>query len=248
MRLLLLCCLIAINSASAQDTLFLKNGQVLIGRVKVERRDYILERKGFDRHVKSSSLERVAYSSKPFSRTRFSHTFARRSDKNLVTMNAPAYCYVGTYPGVSVGLEYQRFPDAGGKLSIGVGAHYFWSGTVAFGKVYRETRANIKGNFLEFNFSYHPAGNAGRVDPGIGISVPLGTLHRLDVTDVGKTYPLTTDDGSHFFAALLLQGEVCFHNYRHYVFALYGSCGPMVPAGATGGLSGQIGFKVGGRF
>ena len=119
---------------------------------------------------------------------------------------------------------------------------------MAAGKLYNETRTNIQGMCFMPGFFYHPLGNAGGLDLSVGVSIPVGTLTRYETINDHNSTNTNVYDGEHLYTALLLQANVTAQSAGHFIISFFGSCGPMLPAGNTSGLTGQIGFKVGGRF
>ena len=168
---------------------------------------------------------------------------------NVLTVNFPTYMHIGGYPGVVVGLEYERFLDSKGSFSASLSLNRYWAGTNASGRLRtEEVRANIQGAYFMPGIFYHPAGNDNGVDLSIGAVFPLGSVRRQDVTSLNSSYYSYSERTTNTLAAILCQVNMSIHTRGHFVFTTYLSGGPMLTAANTHGALLLIGMKMGGRF
>jgi|GEM_PF-2772516 len=98
--------------------------------------------------------------------------------RNSLTANAGVGIFCG-HIGAGGGLEYQRFIDRGGHLSLDLRAAIFTSGTTGEAD-YGDTRISIKARYIAPGARYHLTGNAQALDFSVGIFVPVGSLTRRE--------------------------------------------------------------------
>jgi hypothetical protein len=259
--------LLASGSVSAQDTLFTDRERVFTAYVydldHFSVWYYTVNGSDTESHrIRKGSLLQIAYEDGGYMKRLSARKMARlrkivrpvkpprlRGYDNALTLNLPAYNTIGNYPGVSVGAEYTRFIDKGGRYSAALSFQKLWAGTAETGELRPgETRANIRGALFVPSAFYHPLGNKDVVDLGLGLALPIGTLSRADASYLNSSYYQYSQRTSHMLIGLLAQVNVTFQTTGRFIFTLYGSYGLMLPVGNTSGSFGQAGFKLGSRF
>lgn len=268
--LTLLLFLLAFVSAGAQDTLFNDNERYLLGYV--QGREHLFYVKFFTventdtvyRSIRTGRLLQIVYedgsiwkrmSQKKLAKIRKASRPVQpkqnpSSYSNALTLNVLTYNNIGNFPGISIGIEYDRVLGKEGHFSAAFSAHYLWAGTPEHGKMRPgETRSNIQAGFFILSAFYHPAGNTHLLNPSFGLAVPIGNVSRIDHTErePGKPYNYVPR-ATHTFAALLLQANLTLQPRGRFSLTTYASYGPMLPTGNTIGGFGQAGLRVGFRF
>jgi hypothetical protein len=155
---------------------------------------------------------------------------------------------IAHYPGIVVGLEYERFVNKRGTLSLGLAFQRYWAGTLAAGELSNgEERANIQGMYFMPGVFYHPAGNIEKATISLGAVFPLGSLRRYDAKANAFGTTIYTAPSSHRLAAALLQLSLRVPDHR-FLFVMSLSAGPMLTAGETSGALWLFSLRFGGRF
>jgi hypothetical protein len=253
--LFLILALLAGNTAFAQDTIYTTQGAVIQARITsistfaisyntLEggdstshrlRADYVLLVRYADGRT---WMPRSTYDQKLLERQlalRKQRTNVRRSYANVITLNFPTYQDIGHYPGISVGLEYERFLDAKSRFSVSLSIERAWAGTNSRGKLSPgEVRANIQSWYFTPGAFYHPAENNKGFDLALGASFPLGSVKRDDTyyyPTPGSYKPPSTD----MLAAALAEVNFSVHSPDHFVFTTSIAAGPLISAGETRG-------------
>jgi hypothetical protein len=268
LRLSLLALLAFLSSTSvlAQDTIYTTQGTKINARV-TSRSVFSVGYEDSDsthQRIRADRVVRVAYSDgstwAPRSENaqkqyehRTAHSYrpanVHKGYANACTVNFPTYFDIDHYPGIAIGLGYERFWGVKGHFSTSLSMEKAWAGTNAHGEMRTgEVRANIQSFYFRPGFFYHPAGNSGDVDLAVGASFPLGNIQwRYDQYDwtQPKGYPPPSDD---FLAAALGEINLTIHGPNLFIFTTTLAAGPVIINGEMKGALVLFGIKMGGRF
>lgn len=158
---------------------------------------------------------------------------------NTLTANVPTGILIDILPGISAGMEYERFINHRGTLSFSVPAYAFTARTP-----YKELHREVKGYYTVPALLYHPIGNTKFIDYSVGPAVAIGNLERIEYEDFGSIYKHDRFD----FSAVLLEGNMTLHSNSHFVFAFHASGGTVIGNTVVNKIVGQVGMKIGLRF
>jgi hypothetical protein len=159
---------------------------------------------------------------------------------NTLTANFPTLMVIDYLLGTSAGLEYERFVNHQGTLSVSIPAHVFIAHTPNKGP----HQAEIKGYYTAPALLYHPVGNTRFVDYSFGPAIAIGNLERTEHRNIDQFYSY---DKLNFFA-VQLQANMTVHTTGRFVFALHASGGSMLGNTVVQALFLDAGMKMGLRF
>jgi hypothetical protein len=264
--ILLLAAVLLAVGVKAQDTLFLDNDRYVTGYIykRIPSGFLYYEIHGSDtgrRWIRRGRVLQISYQDGTYEHKLkpVKMEWLRRISKpgtppklvgypNAITLNFPTYNNLGGYSGISVGAEYTRFIDTGGRFSASLAFHRLWAGTLTEGRFNTdESRTSIQSSLFVPGALYHPFGNKKYIDIGIGAAIPIGTFNREDVIFRGSHFEYKPRR-YYLLAAFLLQANVTLHTQGHFMLSIYASFGPMLSGGDTKGGFGQAGLKIGTRF
>lgn len=168
--------------------------------------------------------------------------------RNAISGEFPVYTAIGGYPGISLGLNYERLLNRSGSLAAGMDFQHVWGGTFAHGELRNgEARANLKADYFAPGIFYYPTKSRPGANLGIGVSFPVGNIRRFDATgrfDETIYTPVRRD----FFAAAVGQVNMTVRSESHFAFTIFVNYGRVLSGGPTSGSFGQVGLRYAGLF
>jgi hypothetical protein len=176
--------------------------------------------------------------------------YRNEGQANKFTVNAPSMFFVIDCVGMAVGMEYERFLDKEGLISLSLPVYAFRGSTFDPGSWRRgDILSRINGVYAAPAFMFHPLGNKHRVDISAGPAFLMGSINRddreIDVSsfDPEKTYSRT--DG---LSALMGEFNMTVNTNGPFVFATHLGIGGILNPSPTQGAIVNFGIKLGARF
>ena len=152
------------------------------------------------------------------------------------------------YFGAGAGVEYERFMDRDGLLSLCLPIVAYQGGELATGEFgYGDTRRGTTGYFLAPGLRLHPMGNRRRADLGLGAAIAFGrhgiTDRHMDdkgiISERSEEAPLS---------AILVQAILNLRFRNGFVLGWHMSGGPLLSVGIAEGAMFQMGVRIGGAW
>ncbi len=169
---------------------------------------------------------------------------------NIITANAPVFLNMGEYPGVALGIGYERYLDKGYRYSVSFSpVNRYWGGTNSAGKLQPgEERANLQGIYCEPGFFYHPFESGYGADLSFGAVLPIGTMRRKNAAAYPIINPAYVPEQNSGLVALAGQVNASVHSGRGFVFGAMLSYGALLQAADVRGPFLQCGLRFGRCF
>jgi len=160
--------------------------------------------------------------------------------KHVLTVNFPGLMVMQKWLLGGPGIEYERFIDKDGMLSLGLSAYAALTVAMCKGQC-----PNINSFYAVPAILYHPSGNRQLVDVSAGLGLAVGYLRREVSDHIG--YPPGYLE-KNFMTALLGQLNLTLHHRNAFVLGGHLSAGALLSPDHRGRLMIQAGLKFGGRF
>lgn len=165
---------------------------------------------------------------------------------NRITFSFPNFLVLNTAPGLTIGLDYERFLDPGGTFSAAVGGRVLNAGDVkAYGSKTGSIHRNHRGYAATAAAACHPLGNRRRIDPAIGGGIMVGNLRSCERV---AGMPAANTERDMALTALFGQLSMNINSRSLFSFGLELRAGPVFGEGLHGGSIVEFGMKIGARF
>jgi len=251
--------------ASAQDSVVLRNGAVITGKVlQIGPKRVQLEVPGSEgiRH-RSRDLrlvKRIAFAggtSWPDARDlrrskekdRITQRRIRLNDtRNFSYFTAPAIQVIGHSRGLAAGLGYERKLKPYGKWSAAINGFAFATNTTGFSKTEpMGPYADLAGGYIAPGLQFHPFGHCRRSDLALGIDIPIGMLNRSEGIFDGsvQTGTITRRD---LMLGTEVTAELRIYSSRAATIMFTAAGGPLILNNAVYGGTFRLGFCFGLRY
>jgi hypothetical protein len=257
---------LAISSKTfAQDSIFMRKGPVVTGKVlRIGRKQVHFEvpvaegTKHRSRYV--HHVARIVFADggswpepRELRREKQAKIVAarrRRLDetRNFIYFTAPALQVIGQSRGPAAGLGYERILTPGGNLSASVNGLAFITRDRGFYKTEPiGPYTDMTGFYAAPGLQFHPFGHRRRGDLSLGIDIPLGVINCTDGLFDGNVQTGTANRQDLIFAA---EGTAALriHSSRGSTIMFNAAGGPLILSNASYGGTFRIGFCFGLRY
>ena len=174
--------------------------------------------------------------------------YTNRAYSNVITLNAPQLVLIKGIYGFAGGLEFERFVDKGGYVSLTLPYYVSANLTNQFGEVgYNEPWKEGRVYYFAPGIRFHATGNKKRADFGLGLHYVCGEIKTTTFV-IRYTGMETTNSNNSYLSAMVVNMNLHLHNAGQFVCGFDVTLGYLLePRGSTDPFF-QMGIKLGHRF